>query len=166
MKTAVIYYSLEGNTRYVAEEIAAKTGADLISLVPVKEYPKKGLAKFYHGGKSAVLGETPELKPYVFDAEKYDNVILGCPVWASKCAAPINTFLAEHGEEMSEKGAEHVGIFLCQSGNGAQKVLEKYKETLKLDHFAGELVLIDPKKKVQNQLENTVKINEFCKKFL
>lgn len=30
MKTAVIYYSLEGNTKYAAEKIAAELKADLM----------------------------------------------------------------------------------------------------------------------------------------
>lgn len=29
MKTLIVYYSLEGNTKMVAERIAEKTGADL-----------------------------------------------------------------------------------------------------------------------------------------
>ncbi|MBQ0000733.1 MAG: flavodoxin family protein, partial [Clostridiales bacterium] len=87
MNIAVVFYSLEGNTRYAAERAADRLEADLIELIPVNEYPKKGLAKFFHGGKSAVFGEKPELKPYEFEDGKYDKVILACPVWASKCAA-------------------------------------------------------------------------------
>ena len=62
MKTLVVYYSLEGNTEYVAEKIREAVGADLLKLVPKKAYHDKGLAKFFWGGKSAVMAEKPELE--------------------------------------------------------------------------------------------------------
>ena len=46
MNTAVVYYSLEGNTQYAAEKVAGELGADLIRLVPVKEYPTGKLSKY------------------------------------------------------------------------------------------------------------------------
>ena len=58
-KIAIIYYSMSGNTEYVAKNISEKTGADLIRIVPKKEYPKSGFIKFLWGGKSAVMKETP-----------------------------------------------------------------------------------------------------------
>ena len=42
MKTAIVYYSMHGNVRYVAEKVAKGLGADLIELKPVKAYPDKG----------------------------------------------------------------------------------------------------------------------------
>ena len=50
MKTAVVYYSMSGNTELAAERIAAVLGADLIRLTPVKAYPDKGFRKFFWGG--------------------------------------------------------------------------------------------------------------------
>ena len=70
MKTLVVYFSLEGNTDYVAEMIKEKTGADLLRLVPKKAYHDKGFAKFFWGGKSIgktggnsiiKVGQTPDL---------------------------------------------------------------------------------------------------------
>ena len=57
MKTLIVYYSLEGNTQYAAERIAGRIGADVLRLVPKKAYHDKGFAKFFWGGKSAVMGE-------------------------------------------------------------------------------------------------------------
>ena len=80
MKTAIVFYSMNGNTKFTAKTIASQTGADLIELKPEKSYPDKGLRKFIWGGKSAVMGETPKLLPYEFDADKYDQIIFGYPV--------------------------------------------------------------------------------------
>ena len=80
MDTAVVYYSMSGNTAFAARKIARELGADLIELVPVKQYPDKGFRKFLWGGKSAVMAETPPLLPYEFDGDKYGQVIFGLPV--------------------------------------------------------------------------------------
>ena len=57
MNTAVVYYSMSGNTAYAAKKIAAELGADLIEIKPEKQYPDKGFRKFFWGGKSAVMAE-------------------------------------------------------------------------------------------------------------
>ena len=77
MKTLIVYYTLEGNTHYAAKKRASKIGADVLRIKPVKKYPKKGFRKFFWGGKSAVMAETPELEPYTFDASSYDRIVFG-----------------------------------------------------------------------------------------
>ena len=64
MKNLIVFYSLEGNTAYVAERIKSGIGADTLRLVPKKAYHDKGFAKFFWGGKSAVMAETPALEDY------------------------------------------------------------------------------------------------------
>ncbi|MCH5304733.1 MAG: flavodoxin family protein, partial [Ruminococcus sp.] len=61
MKTAIVYYSMSGNTEFIAKKIADKISADLIKIEPEKAYPSKGLRKFIWGGKSAFMGDTPKL---------------------------------------------------------------------------------------------------------
>ena len=58
MKKAIVYYSMSGNTDYVANYISKRIDVDLIKIEPQKEYPNKGLKKFLWGGKSAVMCET------------------------------------------------------------------------------------------------------------
>ena len=55
MKTVIVYYSMSGNTKYVADKIAEKLHADIIRIEPVKAYPNQGAQKFIWGGKSAVM---------------------------------------------------------------------------------------------------------------
>ena len=80
MKTAIVYYSMSGNCQYAAKSIARRTGADLIRIEPEKAYPDSGFKKYFWGGKSAVMGDVPALKPYEFDADKYERVIFCFPV--------------------------------------------------------------------------------------
>ena len=72
MKTLIVYYTLEGNTHYTAKKIASAIGADVLRIKPVKTYPKKGFRKFFWGGKSAVMAETPELAPVPSVGRKCD----------------------------------------------------------------------------------------------
>ena len=46
MKKLVVYYSLEGNTKLVAEAVAEAAEADLIRLVPSEQPSKSGAAPF------------------------------------------------------------------------------------------------------------------------
>lgn len=156
MKTAIVYYSMLGNTEYVAEKIAQKVNADLIRIEPVKAYPDKGVKKFFWGGKSAVMGESPDLCPYEFKVDEYDRIIIGTPVWASNFVPPIRTFINEN-KNIAEK---KLGVFICFSGGGADKAIDKLKKAIGIEQFETELILIDPKEK--EMPENDVKIGEFC----
>ena len=159
MGTAIVYYSMLGNSEMVAEHIAKKLGADVIRIEPDKAYPDKGAKKFLWGGKSAVMGEMPVLKPYEFDASKYDKVIIGFPVWASRPAPPIWTFLNEQKDVLKEK---KIAVFACQSGNGAEKAFDRIKKQIGVEKFEAELILIDPKTRVN--ADNDSKIDSFCDK--
>ncbi|MBR5949190.1 MAG: NAD(P)H-dependent oxidoreductase [Clostridia bacterium] len=157
MKTAIVYYSLNGNTAFTAELIAKKLGAELIRIKPEKAYPSKGLMKFFHGGKSAIKNETPKLKPYSFDAEKYERIIFGSPVWASNIAPPLRTFIEENKASISGK---RFAAFVCLSGSGATKAMDKLKHCLGADTLEAELALVDPKDKPQSA--NDKRIADFC----
>ena len=155
MKTCVVYYSMSGNTEMVARQIADLMNADTIKLMPKKEYPNKGLKKYLWGGRSAIMGDTPELEDYSFSND-YDCIILGSPIWASNIAPPLNTFIHDNMDILKDK---KVAVYVCQGGSGADKAIKKLKDKLEITN---ELVLIDPKDK-QNK-ENDKLIKEFCKK--
>ena len=158
MKTAIVYYSMSGNTKYAADKIAEKIGADIIRIEPVKAYPDKGAKKFIWGGKSAVMGETPALQPYEFSAEKYDSIILGTPVWASNFAPPIRTFIKENPDIHGKR----IAVFTCVSGGGADKAIDKMKKYIGTDGFEAELILVDPKE--SRKVEDDEKIDMFCQR--
>lgn len=160
MRTAIVYYSMSGNTKYVADKIAdgIKTSGEveIIRIEPGKAYPDKGAKKFFWGGKSAVMGETPALQPYEFNIEKYDQIIFGTPVWASTFAPPLRSFINENPDVKDKK----IAAFTCFSGGGADKAIDKMKKYIGIEKFEAELILIDPKNKVKE--EDNKKIAEFC----
>ena len=139
MKALIVYYSLEGNTKMIAEELAKKLGADTLQLVPTKAYPTGKVSKFLWGGKSAVMSDKPVLEPYTFDAAKYDAVILGTPIWASRCAPPLRTFLTDN----SLLGKK-VCAFACAGGTSPGKAFAQIEELAGVKLAAKEL-FVSPK---------------------
>ena len=159
MKTAVVYYSMSGNTAETAKKIADTAGADLVEIRPVKAYPDKGIRKFLWGGKSAVMAETPALQPYDFRAEDYDRIIIGFPVWASNMAPPVRTFVKENGASLQGR---RIAAFACQSGNGAEKAFRKLAECLGRENLDATLILIDPKDRPK--AENERRLQDFLRR--
>ena len=155
MNTLIVYYSHDGNTDAVAKQIADACGFETLRLTPAKAYPESGFRKFFWGGKSAVMAETPALTPYTFDVDAYDRIVFGFPVWAGNVTPPIRTFVKE--QDLSGK---RIAAFACQSGAGAEKAFGKLKSALGIENLEAELILIDPKDKPD--AENDRKIEAFC----
>lgn len=156
MKTAIVYYSMFGNTRCVAEKISEVLNADLIPIVPQKAYPNSGFKMFFWGGKSAVMGEKPPLEPYDFDGNAYDQVVFGSPVWAGTFAPPLRTFITENRDVL--QGKRLAAFFSCSGGPG--KVLEKFSAFLSPVQAQPTMILIDPKDKPSPDSEE--RIQAFC----
>jgi flavodoxin len=155
VNTAVIYYSLEGNTQFAAEKIAAQLGAVLIRLLPVKEYPTGKVSKYFWGGKSATFGESPKLEPYRFDQNQYDLVILGTPIWAGTFTPPLRTFFRQN-----QLTSKKVALFACCSGGSTQKCFEQLKKEMTDCTVLSTLSLNEPLK--GNQVEVDKDVADFC----
>ncbi len=123
-KTLIVYYSFEGNTRFISEEIQKVTGGDFLELKPVQEIESKGFSKFIWGGKQVMSGETPALYPLDKSVEDYDRIFIGTPVWAWSYAPALESFF----KEVSIKNKE-VALFCC-SGGGPGSTIEKMEKKL------------------------------------
>ena len=156
--TLIIYYSLEGNVDFIARNLAEKLNGDLCRLETVKNYPKSGLLKFFHGGKDVVSGAKPELKTEIPDCSSYSKVIVGGPVWASKPAASLNTLF----EKINLFG-KNFYAFASSAGGNADKCLKLMCEAAEKQ---GASVIacesfVNPLKKPEAALE---KVNLFVQK--
>ena len=151
MKTAVVYYSMHGNVRYVAEKTARELGADLIELIPVKAYPDKGAMQFIWGGSAVTFKKKPELEPYKFNAADYELVIIGTPVWASNFTPPLRTFF-----ENNDLTGKKIAAIVTSAGGDSAKCLEAIKTAAKTDSLAAVLSLIDPKNSPSEEKEKQI----------
>lgn len=154
MKTAIVYYSMHGNVRYVSEKVAKELGADLIELIPVKAYPDKGAMQFLWGGSAVTFKKKPDLEPYTFNASDYDLVIIGTPVWASSFTPPLRTFF-----ENNDLTGKKIAVIATSAGGNSSKCIEAVKAAAKTDTLAATLSLVDPKSQPSD--DNEKKIAEF-----
>lgn len=161
MKTLIVYFSLTGNTAWAARRLADMLEAETLALETEKAYPKRGLGKFFHGGRSAVFGETPALRPYGWDPSAYSRVVFGFPVWAGRLTPPLRTFIRENREALAGKT---IAAFACQSGSGAEKALADLRKCLDAEALAAEAILIDPKDRPKEK--NEAALRAFAEKLL
>lgn len=157
MKTLIVYYSLEGNTKWAAEKIAAKLGADMLSLIPKTAYPDKGFKKFLWGGKSAVMKEVPELEAYEVDINKYGRVILATPVWAGTLAPPLRTFI-----QREDLAGKQLALVASSASGSPGKTFENLKALLGVTGDIPTLSLKDPKSRPSE--ENEKVLMAFCER--
>ena len=148
MRTVIVYYSMGGNVKFAAHEIARQLGADTLEIAPSKAYPSRGFRKFIWGGKSAVMGEQPKLLPYVFDADAYDRVVLAFPVWASNFAPPIRSFIMQNEASLASKT---IAAVACCAGGDADKAFAKLRDFLDISAFEATAVFVDPKDKPSDE---------------
>ncbi|MDR1108962.1 MAG: flavodoxin [Spirochaetaceae bacterium] len=148
MKTAVVYYSYEGNCALIAELIKNALGADLIELRTEEDKKRQGLSKYLWGGRQVMMKETPSLKPYGFNPEAYDLIIFGTPVWAGSPAPALHTFFKE--KKINHK---KIALFCCHAG-GKGKVFDKIKDKLPGNTMVGEIDFINPAKQDRQEVLN------------
>ena len=125
MNRVVIYYSLTGNTKDAAETIKTQLDADIIELKTVKKLSQNNFKKFMIGGMRATFGMCAKLEKIEIDLSKYDEIILGTPIWAGRCVPAINTLLRD------KKIADEVfAIFTVSGGGDNDKCIANLKKRL------------------------------------
>ena len=145
MKKLVVYYSLEGNTRFIAETIAAYAGADLLELKQKKDINPKGLMKYFSGGCQVILKSKPELSALDKDPRNYDVIFIGTPIWAGSFTPPLRTFFS-----MVALKSKKIALFTT-SKSGVGKTLEKMEKHLPENDFIGEMDFVARSAKEQQE---------------
>lgn len=99
MKTLVVYYSAEGHTKKIAQEIAANLNADIFEITPRSTYSKEDLDWTNPDSRCSRENDDPTLRNIELSTkevpnwQEYDKVILGYPIWWGIAAWPINSFV-------------------------------------------------------------------------
>ncbi len=139
-KVLIVYYSLTGNTKLIAEAITESINADVLELKPVKELNAESGMKYFWGGFQATMKRKPKLKDFDIDPLIYDLIIIGTPVWAWTYSPPIRSFLSKF--DLSSK---KVALWTSSDGDGV-KAMSRFKNTLRNSNIIGEISFISPKK--------------------
>jgi flavodoxin len=122
-KEIVIYYSFEGNTQFIAEELAKRFNIDVYRIKPIKDLKSTGFSKFIWGGKQVYMNELPKLEAISINLDDYERIYLGTPIWAWTIAPAIKTLLEHYLKN------KDIYLFYTHEG-GDQKVIEKGQTAL------------------------------------
>ena len=128
MKTAVVYFSWSGNTRFAAETIAKKVGADIFEIKAETPY-NNDFGKCCDEAKPECNGKKLRpIKPIEgLDLAKYDVVFVGSPNWWGTMAPPVRTWVTQSKDALNGKT---VCLFQTHGGGGMQRVGKDFAELI------------------------------------
>lgn len=96
-KMLIVYFSHSGNTRKVAEQIHAFTGADMLELIPAEPYPENYEALVNLAQEQKRQNARPAIAtPMPANIGDYDVIFLGYPVWDYTMPMILYTFLDKY----------------------------------------------------------------------
>ena len=120
MKTLVAYFSATGTTEQVAKELADVTGGTLYEIKPEVRYTDADLDWHDRNSRSSVEMMNKNSRPAIIkdlnDANGYDRIFIGFPVWWYTAPTIINTFIETYGFE-----GKTVILFATSGGSTVDK---------------------------------------------
>ncbi|MGI9405380.1 MAG: flavodoxin family protein, partial [Hyphomicrobiaceae bacterium] len=123
MKTLVVYYSLTGHTKSIADGVAAHCNADIEQIRDVKE--RKGAWAMLSTGGEAFLRRPAAIQPAVVDPGQYDLTVLGTPVWAWTMSSPMRTYIKQHASRFNQ-----VAYFCTEGGTGGERTFRHMSDLI------------------------------------
>lgn len=122
-KTLVIYYSLTGNTKEIAEKIKNKTNADLYEIKTAEPLPTG--PKLYLAVREQLKTQKYPALENIPDVSAYDTIFIGAPVWWYTAATPVLSLL----DQVDFQGKKVVPF--STQGSNAGTFLEDFKAKIK-----------------------------------
>lgn len=94
-KTLIVYYSHTGTVHSIAQRLAKMTGADTYEIKPKTIYDRDMWAAWDVAKAEQEQGILPPLITKIPNIDRYQQVILGIPVWGRTIANPMQTLLSQ-----------------------------------------------------------------------
>lgn len=121
-KTLVAYFSYSGNTKSIAEKIAAKTGADMFVIDTTYDYPEEYNAVIEQAQQEQRENARPELSATIDNLADYDTVFIGYPNWWGDMPMVVYSFLDEY-----DLSGKTVIPFCTHGGSGLSGTVSSIK---------------------------------------
>lgn len=134
-KTLVVYYSSTNNVERIISDLQTQIDCDVVEIEPAE----KGLdyaANNYAIGSALISAirnnpddpdSYPEIDPVEVNLDEYDAIIIGAPLWWSQMAAPLQTYLFQHGAKMAGK---KIGLIVSSHSSGISGVVSDAKRLI------------------------------------
>ena len=123
-KTLVAFFSAIGNTKRVAEKLAAAIDSDLYEIKPAVPYTSADLNwRDRHSRSSVEINDPssrPELTDYHANIAGYDRIFLGFPIWWYTAPTVVRSFL-----ESYDFTGKTIILFATSGGSGLGKTAKE-----------------------------------------
>ena len=137
-KKLVAFFSASGTTRKIAEMIAQAAEDDLYEIMPKQPYSKADLNWMDKKSRSSVEMNDKKFRPEITDMDvqidKYDEILLGFPIWWYVAPTIINTFLEKY-----DFSGKKIVLFATSGGSGFGNTVSELKPS------APEAVIVEGK---------------------
>lgn len=95
-KNLIIYYSLSGNTKLVANMLHDLVGGDIMEIKTIRPYPKDFHAVVEQAREERRTNFLPPIQSLDQNPQNYDVIYLGFPIWGNTIPQPMATFLSQN----------------------------------------------------------------------
>ena len=123
-KILVAYFSASGVTKKIAEMLAKEANADLYEIKPAIPYTKEDLNWMDKKSRSSIEMGNKSFRPAIvkdeLDPSRYDQILLGFPIWWYVAPTIVNTFL-----ESYDFTGKNITLFATSGGSGFGKTAEE-----------------------------------------
>ena len=127
-KTLITYFSATGATRRLAGRLSKILHADTFEIEPEVKYTEEDLRWPDRDNRACMEMKNKRFRPLVSkklpNADKYDKVLLGFPVWYNTAPTIINTFLEENN-----LNGKDVYLFITSGATPVDKSLKDLRKT-------------------------------------
>lgn len=96
MNKLIVYFSYTNNTRMIANKIKEKLECDILEIKTVIPYSRDYETVVNDEQNSEASNYLPEIQKIDVDLSKYDEIIIGTPVWWYRPVPAIRTFLSQN----------------------------------------------------------------------
>jgi len=153
MKPLVVFYSRTGVTRRAANSIAQILKCEVEEIVDANN--RMGFFGYLRAGRDAIRKHHTIINNPKKNPADYDCVVIGTPVWGSRMAPAIRTFISRHKRKL-----KRVAFFCTYGGSGGQRTFIDLEEACEKKPLA--LLGLSAGEIKKNEHHN--KVHEFTKK--
>ena len=121
----IVYYSLSGNTKLVADYIQSLTDADIFELKLVEPYSLELYDTIERVRDEVEINYRPKLAKGIDNLADYDIIFIGSASWFGSLSLPVLSFLETH--DLSDKT---IVPFITYGGGGFDNTITDLKALL------------------------------------
>lgn len=136
-KTLIVYFSWSGHTRTVANFIHELTNSDMVEIEVVEPYSSVYNEVTARARQELDNDIRPALRTHVDNMDEYDTLIVGTPIWSSRLAPPVKSFLASY-----DLSGKKILPFCTHGGSGTAQSVNNMREVCPESEFLQPLAVL------------------------